>query len=71
MVQRVQITSRLPKLTRVDDPTISFIEEDAWRLHHPHDDALVINLSIADFNTRRILVDNGSSVDILYYLTVQ
>lgn len=71
MVQKVQITSRLPKLKRVDDSTISFIEEDAWWLHHPHDDALVINLSIADLNARQILVDNGSSVDILYYLTVQ
>lgn len=71
MVQKVQITSRLPKLKRVDDPTISFIEEDAWWLHHRHDDALVINLSIADLNARQILVDNGSSVDILYYLTVQ
>ena len=56
-------------MTKVDSPTISFTEEDARRLHHPHDDALVINLSIADFNTQRILVDNGSSVDIHYYPT--
>ena len=37
----------------------------------PHDDALVINLTIADFNTLRVLVDNGSSADILYYPTFQ
>ena len=36
-------------MTKVDSPTISFMEEDARWLHHPHDDALVINLSIADF----------------------
>ena len=55
-------------MTKVDNPTINFTEEDAQWLHHPYDDALVINLSIADFNTRCVLVENGSSVDILYYL---
>ena len=66
MVQSVQITGRLPKLTRVDDPTISFTEDDTRRLYHPHDNALVISLSIANFNTRRVLIDNRSSADILY-----
>ena len=32
---------------------------------------MAINLSIADFNTRQVLVDNGSSADILYYLAFQ
>jgi len=67
----VRITGHLPKLTRVDDPTINFTEEDARRLHHPYDNALVINLSIADFNTQRVLVDNGNSGDILYYPAFQ
>ena len=71
MVQSVRISGRLPKMTRVNNPTISFTEEDTRQLHHPHDDALVINLSIADFNTRRVLVDNGSSVDIIYYIVFQ
>ena len=66
MVQSVQIFGRLPKMTRVDNLAISFIEEDAWRLYHPYDNALVINMSIADFNTRWVLVDNWSSADILY-----
>ena len=71
MVQSVQILGRPSKVTRVDNPAISFTEEDVRRLHHPYDDALVINLSIADFNTRRVLVDNGSSADILYYPAFQ
>ena len=58
-------------MTKVDNPTINFTEEDAQWLHHPYDDALVINLSIADFNTRCVLVDNRSSVNILYYLAFQ
>ena len=56
-------------MTKVDNPTISFTEEDARRLHHPPDDALVINLSIADFNPQQILVDNGSLAYIHYYPT--
>lgn len=71
MVQNVQIFKRPPKVTKVENPTISFTKEDSRRLHQPHDDALEISLSIADFNTRRVLVDNGSSVDILYYPAFQ
>ena len=41
--------------------------EDAKRIHHPHNDAIVITLLIEDYTTRRVLVDNGSSADILYY----
>uniref|UniRef100_A0A2N9IUA0 Uncharacterized protein n=1 Tax=Fagus sylvatica TaxID=28930 RepID=A0A2N9IUA0_FAGSY len=41
-------------------------EEDARGTHQPHDDALVITVNIAGFTTRRVMVDNGSSADILY-----
>ena len=41
------------------------------RIHHPHDDAIVITLLIADYTTRRVLVDNGSSSNILYYPVFQ
>lgn len=58
-------------MTKVDNPTISFIEEDAKQLYHPHEDTLDISLSIADFNNQRVLVDNGSSADILYYPALQ
>ena len=47
------------------------MKEDAKRIHHPHDDAIVITLLIADYTTRRVLVDNGSSVDILYFPAFQ
>ena len=55
-------------MARIDNPVIGFIEEDAWRLHHPHDDALVVSIRVGDYSTHRVLVDNGSSADILYYL---
>ena len=47
------------------------MDEDAERVHHPLDDAIVITLLIADYTTRRVLVDNGSSADILYYPAFQ
>ena len=59
----------MPDPTWIYDQTIRFVEDDARRLHHPHDNALVINFSIADFNTQWALMDNRSSVDILYYPT--
>ena len=54
-----------------DEQTITFTDEDAKRVHHPHDDAIIITLLIADYTTRRVLVDNESSADILYYPAFQ
>ena len=57
--------------TRVDNPIIKISEEDARYLHHPHDDALVISIWVGDYKTHRVLVDNRSFADILYYLAFQ
>ena len=54
-------------MVRIDNPVIRFSEEDARRLHHSHDDALVVSLQVGDYNMHRVLVDNDSSTDILYY----
>ena len=67
MVQNVQLTGTIPKMARIDNPVIRFSKEDARRLHHPHDDALVVSLRVGDYNMHRALVNNGSSADILYY----
>ena len=71
MVYIVQLTGSVPKMSRMDNPTIEFLENDARRLHHPHDDALVVSLQIGDYNMHRVLVDNGSLADILYYPAFQ
>ena len=71
MVQNVQSTGSVPKIARKESPIIGFLEEDARHLHHPYDDALVVSIRIEDYNMHRVLVDNGSSVDILYYPTFQ
>ena len=71
MVQNVQLTSTVPKMARIDNPVIGFSEEDAQRLHHQHDDVLVVSLRVGDYNRHWVLVDNGSSADILYNLDFQ
>ena len=45
---------------------MSFNEADTRGVKQPHNDPLVIMLNIEGFNTRRILIDNGSSADIIY-----
>ena len=71
VIQNVQISGRSPKTRGIDEPTISFTDEEAERIHHPYDNAIVITLLIADYTTRRVLVDNGSLVDTLYYPAFQ
>ena len=50
---------------------ITFTEEDAHMIHHPHSDALVVSALIGNIYVHRLLVDNGSSVNILAYNTYQ
>ena len=71
VVQNVQLSGRLPRTKGANEQAITFTDKDARRVHHPHDDAIVITLSIVDYTTRRVLIDNGSSADILYYPTFQ
>ena len=40
-------------------------------IEQPYDDPLVIMLTIERFNTRRMLVDNGSSANVMYMTAFQ
>ena len=50
---------------------ITFTDEDAGRVHRPHDDVIIITLLIADYTTRMVLINNRNSADILYYPAFQ
>ena len=65
-MHNIIVVQRPPKNVRLDDQLISFSEEDARGTHQPHDDALVVIVNIAGFTTRRVMIDNESSADILY-----
>ncbi|XP_021592014.1 uncharacterized protein LOC110599747 [Manihot esculenta] len=45
--------------------TISFSPEDAQGVQMPHNDALVIEAVIHNYRVRKVLVDNGSKVNLL------
>ena len=71
MVQNVQLTGSVPKIAQKESPIIGFSGKDVRRLHHPHDDLLIVSIRIEYYNMHRVMVDNGSSADILYYPTFQ
>ena len=58
---------RPAKQFRGEMDDIAFSDKDAHHVRHHHCDALVIKAMIANNNVHRMLVDNRSSVDILYY----
>ncbi|GAV64437.1 hypothetical protein CFOL_v3_07955, partial [Cephalotus follicularis] len=45
---------------------ISFSEADYEGVRLPHDDPVVVTLLVELFTMKRILIDSGSSVEILY-----
>ena len=47
-------------------PTLGFSDEDKAGTIQPHDDALVVTLRIGGYDVRRVLVDQGSAVEIMY-----
>ena len=47
-------------------PTLGFSEEDKTRTIQPHDDALVVTLRIGGYDVRRMLVDQGNAIEIMY-----
>ena len=47
-------------------PVLSFSDKDKVGTIQPHDDALVITLRIGGYDVRRVMVDEGSNVEIMY-----
>ena len=63
----VQAMSKLPLL----DTTITFSDANLEGCQHPHDDPLVIRVIVANKTVHRVLVDNGSSADIIFALAFE
>ena len=58
----IQAVSKLPRLNN----TITFSDLDLDGCQHPHDDPLVVRAIVANTTVHRILIDNGSSADIIF-----
>ncbi|XP_073289159.1 uncharacterized protein [Primulina huaijiensis] len=52
------------------DPALSFGPEDLRGVVTPHNDALVVTATIANYDVARIFIDNGSSVNVLFKSTL-
>ncbi|KAL0304077.1 UNVERIFIED_CONTAM: Retrovirus-related Pol polyprotein from transposon [Sesamum radiatum] len=48
---------------------ITFTDKDKEGINYPHEEALVVSAVVSNIEVRRILVDSGSSVDILFEAT--
>ena len=70
-VNSVYMKHPSPKYQRSENDDITFSERDVSGIKQPHDNLLVITLGIEGFATRRVLVDNGSLVDIMYMTAYQ
>jgi len=46
-------------------PTMVFGGKEAWRFASPHNDPLVVEIKIASAIVRRVLINAGSSIDII------
>ncbi|GAV59503.1 hypothetical protein CFOL_v3_03034, partial [Cephalotus follicularis] len=68
--EQQQQQPRVPHSKRLrtggDEEVISFSEADYEGVRLPHDDPVVVTLLVELFTMKRILIDNGSSADILY-----
>ena len=58
----IQAVSKVPQV----DTTITFSDSDLEGCQHPHDDPLVVRAIVANTTVHRVLVDNGSSADIIF-----
>ncbi|XP_017250759.1 uncharacterized protein LOC108221388 [Daucus carota subsp. sativus] len=62
----MSIVGEPPKRAKIDY-AMAFDNVDLEKVKFPHDDPLVITLVIGNSSVKRGLVDNGASVDILFY----
>ena len=60
-------TNQASKRARVELPLVmGFSDEDKIGTIQPHDDALVITLRIGGNDVKRVMVDQGTVVEIMY-----
>ncbi|XP_065631117.1 uncharacterized protein LOC136068204 [Quercus suber] len=55
----------LRSIRSVVQPVLGFSDEDKVGTIQPHDDALVVTFRIGEYDVKRVMVDQGSAVEIM------
>ncbi|XP_028055048.1 uncharacterized protein LOC114259235 [Camellia sinensis] len=71
-IQQVMSVGPPPKKSKTEARpsrfNIVFTEKDLERIQHPHTNALIVTVGVANkFDVKRVLIDQGSAADIMYY----
>ena len=57
----------MPKRVKIGIPLVlGFSDEDKLGTIQPYDDALVVTLKIGGYDVKRVMIDQGSGVEIMY-----
>ena len=54
------------KAKKVASPVLGFSDEDKIGTIQPYDDTLVVTLRIGGYDVKRVLVDQGSAMEVMY-----
>ncbi|XP_070047191.1 uncharacterized protein [Nicotiana tomentosiformis] len=65
------LVSHNKRLWKIAEDDITFTEEDMDGLLLPYNDALVISLNVLDLKIKRVLVDPGSSTNIILWRVLE
>ena len=57
----------MPKRAKINVPLVlSFSDVDKQGTIQPHDDVLVVTLRIGGYDVKKVMIDQGSAVEIMY-----
>ncbi|XP_019227854.1 PREDICTED: uncharacterized protein LOC109209121 [Nicotiana attenuata] len=73
VAKRIKVFAATQGLTRgrVPEDTLAFSEEDFETLSHPHNDVMLISFLLNYIQIKRVLVDPGSSANIIRSTVVE
>ncbi|XP_068331473.1 uncharacterized protein [Pyrus communis] len=70
-LQQALLISQVQAVNTQPRPIIGFTKQDKEGVDFPHDDALVVSIQLAHAIVDRMMVDNGSAVNLLQLLVIQ
>ncbi|XP_024014533.1 uncharacterized protein LOC112088483 [Eutrema salsugineum] len=69
--RRAEAKENWAEPTDIPNTVISFAEEETAGIDRPHNDPLVVELTIRDHDVARVLIDTGSSVNVIFRETLR